>query len=81
MNNHHAEDYFDHVAALKKHHGLNQDGSPIKARMTQSQMFLEAHKQAKIDQRKFGGDCRHRFGNALRGFYAARNGYDGGFVR
>lgn len=23
----HAEDYFDHVAALKKHHGLNQNGT------------------------------------------------------
>jgi len=49
--------------------------------MTNSQMFLEAHKQAKIDQRKFGGDYRRRFGNALRGFYAASRGYDGSFVR
>jgi len=49
--------------------------------MTQSQMFLQAHKQAKIDQRKFGGDYRRKFGNALRGFLAVRRGYDGGFVR
>jgi len=49
--------------------------------MTQSQMFLEAHKQAKIDQRKFGGDYHRRFGNALRGFYAVRGGYDGSFVQ
>jgi len=49
--------------------------------MTNFQMFLEAHKQAKIDQRKFGGDYRRRFGNALRGFYSASRGYDGSFVR
>jgi len=49
--------------------------------MTQSQMFLEAHKQAKIDHKRFGGDYRRRFGNALRGFYAVSRGYDGGFVR
>ena len=49
--------------------------------MTNSQMFLEAHKQAKIDQSKFGGDYCRRFGNALRGFYAVRGGYDGRFVR
>ncbi len=45
--------------------------------MTKSQMFKEAHKQAKIDQKKFGGDYSRRFGNALRGFYAVANGYRG----
>ena len=25
----HAEDYFDHAAALRRHHGLNQDGSLV----------------------------------------------------
>jgi len=40
-------------------------------------MFLEAHKQAKIDQKRFGGDYRRRFGNALRGFYAVVNGFRG----
>ncbi len=40
-------------------------------------MFLEAHKQAKIDQKRFGGDYRRRFGNALCGFYAISGGFRG----
>lgn len=52
--------------------------------MTNSQMFLAAHKQAKVDAARFGDDMnsyRACFGRALRGFYMVRNGYDGSFVR
>lgn len=45
--------------------------------MTNSQIFTEAHKQAEIDHKRFGGDYRRRFGNALRGFYAVSKGYRG----
>jgi len=45
--------------------------------MTKSKLFAEAHKQAKIDHRRLGGDYRVRFANALRGFHAVRTGFRG----
>jgi len=45
--------------------------------MTKSQIFIQAHAQAKIDFRKFGGCYRHRFANALRGFQAVARGFRG----
>jgi hypothetical protein len=44
---------------------------------TKAQMFQDAHAQAKIDCRKFGGSYRVRFANALRGFHAVRAGFRG----
>jgi hypothetical protein len=45
--------------------------------MTKSQMFTEAHTQARADQRRFGGEYRVRFANALRGMQAVRAGFRG----
>lgn len=46
--------------------------------MTNSEMFLAAHDQAKKDCCRFSElSYREAFGNALRGFYAVRRGYVG----
>lgn len=45
--------------------------------MTKSNIFAEAHRQAKIDHKRFGGDYRVRFANALRGFHAVAAGFRG----
>lgn len=45
--------------------------------MTNAQMFTEAHLQARIDHKRFGGSYRVRFANALRGFHAVRAGFRG----
>ena len=46
--------------------------------MTNSQMFKEAHKQAKLDCRAFGGGLVYKeaFGRALKGFYAVKAGFN-----
>lgn len=45
--------------------------------MTKSSMFTQAHAQARIDFRKFGGCYRDCFANSLRGFQAVARGFRG----
>lgn len=45
--------------------------------MTNSTLFLNAHAQARIEHRRFGGSYRECFTNALNGFYAVRRGFAG----
>ena len=45
--------------------------------MTNSEMFLSAHVQARIESKRFQIPYSQAFGNALRGFYMVRRGYRG----
>lgn len=45
--------------------------------MTKSEMFLSAHKQARIESKRFQIPYSEAFGNALRGCYMVRRGYRG----
>lgn len=49
------------------------------------QIFQEAHKAARVEfdayARRQGFTYQQTFCSVLRGFYAARAGYDGSFVR
>ena len=45
--------------------------------MTNSQMFMLAHAEAKASIKYFGGSYRTAFASALRGYQAVKRGYRG----
>ena len=45
--------------------------------MTNSQMLLAAHAEARSDIKRFGGSYRNAFASALHGYQAVKRGYRG----